>query len=248
MEDRVFLRDVVLRGQHGIDALEQAMPQDFSVDIECPTDVRRVALRDDLTDALDYRVLFSIAEGVIGGPPRHLIETLAEEIAQAALARLAIAWVRVRVTKLTPGSIPGRSSVEVRRASTARGGERAHAPVELHVPEFARVKDFYLPLGFRVSREESADPGYLVLTLGRNELAFWPGSPAVAAHSFFGRFPADTPRGVGVEIVIEVDDVWATYERARGVAPAVAAPRLRAWGSRDFRLEDPFGYYLRVTD
>lgn len=247
MEDRVVLKDVLLRGRHGIDSVEQATPQEFSVDIECPTDARRAALHDDLSDALDYRVLFSIAEGVIGGPPRHLLETLAEEIAQAALARPAIAWVRVRVTKLTPGSIPGRASIEVRRAS-ARGGGRAHAPVELHVPDFARVKEFYLPLGFHVSREEFGDRGYLVLGFGRNELAFWPGSPAVVEHSFFGRFPADTPRGMGVEIVIEVDDIWAAYERARGVAPAVAAPRLRAWGSRDFRLEDPFGYYLRVTD
>lgn len=59
------------------------------------------------------------------------------------------------------------------------------------------------------------------------------------------------PRGVGVEIVIEVDDV----DRAYALASAAAEQRHgriepltdRPWGTRDFRLLDPDGYYVRVT-
>lgn len=59
------------------------------------------------------------------------------------------------------------------------------------------------------------------------------------------------PRGVGLEIVVEVDDVDRAYalasleaERHRGQAEPL---RGRTWGTRDFRLIDPDGYYLRVT-
>ena len=59
------------------------------------------------------------------------------------------------------------------------------------------------------------------------------------------------PRGVGLEIVIEVDDV----DRAHALASLEAERhggridplRDRPWNTRDFRLVDPDGYYLRVT-
>lgn len=53
----------------------------------------------------------------------------------------------------------------------------------------------------------------------------------------------------GVEVVLEVDDV--TAERDRVVAagwPLVVDLQDRPWGLRDFRLLDPSGYYLRITD
>jgi lactoylglutathione lyase len=60
--------------------------------------------------------------------------------------------------------------------------------------------------------------------------------------------PDGTPVGRGVEIVLEVQDVDAAYERAErsGVArrsPLTAQP----WGLVDFRVVDPDGYYLRIT-
>lgn len=247
MEDRIILSDLRLWGRHGVDAREQAVAQEFAVEIECPTDARRAAQRDDLAAAFDYRRLVEVAGRVIGGTPRQLVETLAEEIAEAALATLKVAWVRVRVTKVRPGSIPGRASVELTRPKGLRATRR-HPPVELHVPDFALVKQFYGHLGFRVTRQEPGPSGYLVLALERNVLAFWPGDRSVAAHSFFGRFPADAPRGLGIEIILEVDDVEALYAEARRFAQVLAPLQQRSWGARDFRIEDPFGYYLRITD
>lgn len=59
------------------------------------------------------------------------------------------------------------------------------------------------------------------------------------------------PRGVGVEIVIEVDDVDMAFSRAREAAVAcggqVEPLATRPWGQTDFRLIDPDGYYIRVT-
>jgi predicted enzyme related to lactoylglutathione lyase len=53
----------------------------------------------------------------------------------------------------------------------------------------------------------------------------------------------------GVELVLEVDDV--TAERDRIVAagwPLDEDLRARPWGMTDFRILDPSGYYLRITD
>ncbi len=115
MDDRVVLSDLRLRGQHGVGDDERARPQEFAVTIECPIDARRAAASDDVADALDYRRLRAIAAEVVGGSPRHLIETLAEEIARRVLADVAPAWVRVRVTKVAPPGFEGSAAVEVRR-------------------------------------------------------------------------------------------------------------------------------------
>ncbi len=54
---------------------------------------------------------------------------------------------------------------------------------------------------------------------------------------------------LGVEIVIEVDDVAAERERvaASGVGLVDDLQR-RAWRLTDFRLLDPDGHFLRITD
>lgn len=269
MEDVVSLSDLRAHGRHGVSDDEQATVQEFAVDLACPTDAAAAAASDDVADALDYRRLRDVAEAVICGPPRRLVETLAEEIAERIVRELDRPWARVRVTKLRPGTIAGRASVEVtrRRAGVegARGtraegarrqagpddvrdGAAVRPPIELHVPDFGPVKAFYGRLGFGVEREDAGDDGYLVMRRGEAAIAFWPGSAAVARHSFFGRFPAGTPRGVGVEVIIEVSDVDAIYAAARAAGGVVTPPRMRPWGARDFRMEDPFGYYLRITE
>jgi len=248
VEDRVLLSDLRYLGRHGVTAEERSTPQEFAVEIECPTDAHQAAERDDIAATLDYRQLSDIARRVIEGPSRHLVETLADSIAEQALAELAMRWVRVRVAKLRPGSVPGAAAIEVRREARRARGDVARPTVELHVPDFAPVKDFYGRLGFVTAREERGEDGYLVLRRGLNVIAFWPGSPAVVEHPYFARFGSATPRGYGVEIVIEVADVAALYESARGFAEIVAPLERRPWGARDFRVADPFGFYLRITE
>jgi dihydroneopterin aldolase len=244
VEDRILLIELRIQGRHGVGADERALPQEFAVTIECPTDAKRAAATDAIGDALDYRRLRDIAAAVIGGPSRHLLETLADEIASRILAEVVPDWVRVRVTKLAPPSFEGAAAVEVRRA---RGGN-VPATVELHVPDFAPVRTFYGRLGFSVVRDEPGPDGYLVLRHGQNAIAFWPGSDAVRSHHFFSRHPADTPRGHGVEVIVTTSELDAMYERAKDLDAVVEPIRTRKWGARDFRIADPFGYYLRITE
>lgn len=248
VEDRVSLTGLRLVGRHGVSDAERARPQEFRVDIECPADARAAAASDTITATLDYRRLRDCAAAVIGGPPRKLIETLADDLATRVLEDVGCAWVRVRVTKLRPGSIQGEATIEVRRPRLPAAAPLA--AVELHVPALAPVKAFYGRLGFSVVREDVAPDGdgYLILQRGPNVLRFWPGSDAIDGHEYFGGFPRSTKRGYGVEIVIVVDDLDAVYAAAQGFARIVSPLRERPWGLRDFRLEDPFGYYLRVTE
>ncbi|HET9850804.1 MAG TPA: VOC family protein [Candidatus Saccharimonadales bacterium] len=124
-----------------------------------------------------------------------------------------------------------------------------HLQLELHVPDFGPVKDYYGKLGFKVvwERPYEADKGYLVMEMDKTIICFWPGTGHVYEQTYFKRFPKDTPRGYGVELVIMVEDVEAYYKKMKYFANVVEPLVLRPWGSQDFRTADPFGYYLRFT-
>jgi len=121
--------------------------------------------------------------------------------------------------------------------------------LELHVPDFEKVKEYYEKLGFDIiwERKPEGFKGYLILKMEDNILCFWAGNEHVYEQSYFKRFPKDTKRGYGVEIVIMVDDVEAYYSKVKGFANVVEELVLQPWGLKDFRVEDPFGYYLRIT-
>lgn len=248
MGDRIVLSGIRLEGRHGVGDEERSRPQPFEVTIECAADARAAAERDALEATLDYRRLREIAAAVVGGPPRALVETLADAIAERIVAEAGAEWARVRVTKLEPPNLGARASVEVERHR--RAPVRTTTLVELHVPDFAPVRAFYGRLGFEVRREEAdtGHGGYLVLARGENVLRFWPGSARVNEHSYFGRFPPGSVRGYGVEVVLVVDDLDAVYEAARRTGAVVRELRRRPWGARDFRVADPFGYYLCFTE
>lgn len=54
---------------------------------------------------------------------------------------------------------------------------------------------------------------------------------------------------VGTEIIIAVDDVRAERDRVVDGGITLAEDlQARPWGLTDFRVHDPDGYYLRVTD
>ena len=95
------------------------------------------------------------------------------------------------------------------------------------------------------------DPqGYVPVSAGQVRIGLQRRSALPAEHHFRPAHFAG-PRGVGVEIVIEVDDVDAAFARARDAALThggqVEPLAARPWGQTDFRLIDPDGYYVRVT-
>lgn len=128
--------------------------------------------------------------------------------------------------------------------------------VELHVPDFKKVLDFYGKLGFKQVWQRlpkaGARSGYLVMQRGNSILSFYCGNEEVYNHSDFHQFPRDTHRGYGVEIAIYISDmsIDAYYQQViknLGKECIVTDLQTKPWGSKDFRIIDPFGYYFRIN-
>jgi dihydroneopterin aldolase len=105
--DRVELLGLRARGRHGVLTHERALGQDFVVDVVLHLDTRPAAAADDLTLTVDYGTLAEGVVAVVAGEPVDLIETLAQRIADVALAPAAVHAVDVRVHKpQAPVSVP----------------------------------------------------------------------------------------------------------------------------------------------
>lgn len=122
--------------------------------------------------------------------------------------------------------------------------------IELHVNDFEIAKDFYGKLGFKVvwERKPEGFKGYLVVRRNKTIIQFWSGNDEVYNQPYFKKFPPTTTRGYGVEIVIPVNDVDEFYKKFKDHDSVVEELVKMPWGVKDFRMIDPFGYYLRITE
>jgi lactoylglutathione lyase len=105
------------------------------------------------------------------------------------------------------------------------------------------IVDFYTRvLRFRLTADRRSEPDAYV-SLQRGSVRVGAARRAVP-DARAARVPP-----AGVELVLEVDDVAG--ERDRVVAagwPLEEDLQGRPWGLTDFRVLDPAGYYLRITD
>jgi dihydroneopterin aldolase/2-amino-4-hydroxy-6-hydroxymethyldihydropteridine diphosphokinase len=99
MTDRIVLRGVAARGFHGVLDFEKADGQDFVVDVTLEVDLRRAARSDLLEHTVNYAEVAAETVALITGQPLDLIETLADQIAAAALRRPLVQAVEVTVHK-----------------------------------------------------------------------------------------------------------------------------------------------------
>jgi dihydroneopterin aldolase len=99
MTDRIELRGLRVRGNHGVFAHERADDQDFLVDITLWMDLTAAAASDDLADTYDYGLLAQRAAKIVAGPARDLIETVAAEIADEVMGDARVQAVEVTLHK-----------------------------------------------------------------------------------------------------------------------------------------------------
>ena len=123
--------------------------------------------------------------------------------------------------------------------------------LELHVPDFKLTKKFYKDLGFKVVWEKKPNErkGYLVMRKGDSILNFYCGNNHVYEQTYFKRFPKTTKRGYAVEIVIPLDDIEGFYKKIyKKYKTKVVEPIRLHFHKQDFRMIDPFGFYLRFVE
>ncbi|MGC2940387.1 2-amino-4-hydroxy-6-hydroxymethyldihydropteridine diphosphokinase [Brevibacterium sp. FAM 24638] len=83
--DRIELRGLTVRGNHGVFDFEKREGQDFVIDVTLHTSVERAAATDDLTETIHYGELAEDVAGIVEDNTFDLIETLAERIADHCL-------------------------------------------------------------------------------------------------------------------------------------------------------------------
>ena len=111
MGDRIFVRDLRTEAIIGIFDWERKVRQTLSFDLEFPGDIRRAAKSDRIEDTLNYKSVAKRVLAFVETSECHLVETLAEQVAQLILREFALEWVKVTLNK--PGALRGSRDVGV---------------------------------------------------------------------------------------------------------------------------------------
>lgn len=116
-EDRIEIKDLLLRAVVGINDWEREKKQDVLVNIVLFTDLQAAASSDDVTQTVNYRSLTKNVIDHVESSARYTVEALAGDIARLCLAQPGVERVRVRVEK--PGALRFARSVgvEIERTS-----------------------------------------------------------------------------------------------------------------------------------
>ena len=115
--DRIVLEGMRFYGFHGVNPEEQALGQEYLVDLAVELDLTRPGKSDRLEDTVSYTHLYRVAQTVIEGESRNLLEAAAQTIADRVLAEFPVQAVTVAVKKPRP---------------PVRGSAIKHAMVEIH--------------------------------------------------------------------------------------------------------------------
>lgn len=107
--DTIYIKDLAVRGKHGVSDEERSREQGFLLDISIDFDTRVAAKSDDLGDTIDYGDFRDAAKRVVEGVSFHLLEKLADEVAQEVLkdSRIQQVTVSVRKAEMFDDCMPG---------------------------------------------------------------------------------------------------------------------------------------------
>lgn len=99
MPDRILIDRLELSSRIGVPDDERAAPQRLTANLVLEPIRGFSALGDDIENTVDYFAVCEAVKALSLARPRRLIETLAEEIAEALLARFALRAVEVELRK-----------------------------------------------------------------------------------------------------------------------------------------------------
>ncbi|HZI50442.1 MAG TPA: dihydroneopterin aldolase [Terriglobia bacterium] len=111
--DKILITGMTCQALVGITAEERSALQPLLIDLEFLTDARKAAGTDSIQDAVDYSLVAAVVADVCTKQPYHLIETIAERIAERVLADFPTPGTRVLVRKISPLTKPKAEHVAV---------------------------------------------------------------------------------------------------------------------------------------
>ena len=110
-EDRIEIRDLLLRGIIGINDWEREKEQDILINITLFADLHPAGHSDDIADTVNYRSITKRVIQHVESSQRFTVEALAEDISHLCLEEQGVLRARVRVEK--PGALRFARSVGV---------------------------------------------------------------------------------------------------------------------------------------
>ena len=116
-EDRIEIKDLLLRGIIGINDWEREAEQDILINISLAADLSEAGRTDSIEDTVNYRTLTKLIVSHVAKSQRFTVEDFATDIAEICLAQDRVLSVRVRVEK--PGALRFARSVGVEIERTA---------------------------------------------------------------------------------------------------------------------------------
>jgi dihydroneopterin aldolase len=132
MSDKILLTGAHFFARHGVDSAEREVGGRLVVDVELTYDLARAGASDDVADTISYADIYEVVREIVETRSFHLVEALAETIAQALLERFRAEAVLVRVRKDPPpiAGIVDHAGVEITRAGVeiTRGGKGKTRP------------------------------------------------------------------------------------------------------------------------
>ncbi|MAU40671.1 MAG: dihydroneopterin aldolase [Kordiimonas sp.] len=107
----VFVRDLVLDSYIGVYDHEKQAPQKVRINVDLTVVENTQPLHDHIDNVVCYEQIVNAIKTIVNAGHVHLVETMAEQIADMTLQDNRIRTARVRVEKLE--AIPGTTSVGI---------------------------------------------------------------------------------------------------------------------------------------
>ena len=109
-QDRIFVKDLLLRCIIGLNDWEREKKQDVIINLTMFTDMRLAGASDKVDDILNYRTITKAISAYVEASEHYLVETLATEIARICIEHGA---ERAIVNLQKPGALRFARSVGV---------------------------------------------------------------------------------------------------------------------------------------
>jgi dihydroneopterin aldolase len=93
--DVIRIKDMVFQARHGCSSAEREIGALFKVSVELYLDTRPAAGNDNLEATADVGKVYETVLEIVTGEPKNLLETIAENTAEALLQKFNIEAVRV---------------------------------------------------------------------------------------------------------------------------------------------------------
>lgn len=110
-EDRIEIKDLLLRGVIGVNEWEREVEQDILINIALIADLSIAGKSDSIEDTVNYRTITKAIIHHVEGSERFTIEALAQDLADICLKAEGVKRARIRVEK--PGALRFAQAVGV---------------------------------------------------------------------------------------------------------------------------------------